>query len=308
MSLREAFDELADLPPQQRTERLRAMPLTDQERRRLESMLAETALQNELLDVPVFDVVENLQNEAGALERLIGTRIGPFTLVELIGEGGSAAVFRASRPAGSGEQLVALKLLRAGRFSSDGERRFRREQAILAQLTHPHVARLIEGGVDASGVSYIAMELVEGEPVTVAVAARGLDLKARLGLFMDLCGAIDAAHASLIVHCDLKPSNVLLDRNGTLKVLDFGVARLIDASHDGDMTRTIALTPEYAAPEQYVVGPPKVSVDIYALGVLLGELLTGQRLGTRTRMTASAAVVQATAPEPPGRQGWWRAR
>lgn len=299
MSLREAFDELVDLPPQQRTERLRAMPLTDQERRRLESMLAETALPNELLDVPVFDVVENLQNEAGALERLIGTRIGPFTLVELIGEGGSAAVFRASRPAGSGEQLVALKLLRAGRFSSDGERRFRREQAILAQLTHPHVARLIEGGVDASGVPYIAMELVDGEPVTVAASARGLDLKARLGLFIDLCSAIDAAHASLIVHCDLKPSNVLVDRSGTLKVLDFGVARLIDASQDGDVTRTIALTPEYAAPEQYVVGPPKVSVDIYALGVLLGELLTGQRLGTRTRTTASAAVAQAAAPEPP---------
>ena len=299
MSLREAFDELIDLPPPQRTERLRAMPLTDQERRRLESMLADTALQNDLLDVPVFDVVENLHRDDGALARLVGTRIGPFTLGELIGEGGSAAVFRASRPAGSGEQQVALKLLRAGRFSSDGERRFRREQAILAQLTHPHVARLIEGGVDASGVSYIAMELVDGEPVTVAAASRALDLKARLALFVDLCAAIDAAHASLIVHCDLKPSNVLVDRNGTLKVLDFGIARLIDASHDGDVTRTIALTPDYAAPEQYAIGPPKVSVDIYALGVLLGELLTGQRLGSGRRVAASAAVQQPGAPEPP---------
>ena len=141
MSLREAFDELIDLPPPQRTERLRAMPLTDQERRRLESMLADTALQNDLLDVPVFDVVENLHRDDGALARLVGTRIGPFTLGELIGEGGSAAVFRASRPAGSGEQQVALKLLRAGRFSSDGPEEADHEAVEARSVSDKRIAR-----------------------------------------------------------------------------------------------------------------------------------------------------------------------
>ena len=300
MSLQSVFEELIDLSPEQRVERLRTLSLTDGERARLRSMLeVATTERLPLLDMPVDEVIGQLRPDEAAFTRLVGRMVGPFRVLELIGEGGSAAVFRASRPAGSGEQLVALKVLRASMFSADGERRFRREQAILAQLTHPNVARLIEGGVDASGNPYMAMELVDGEPITRAATSRKLDLRQRLEWFLSLCRAIDAAHLSLIVHCDLKPSNVLVDRDDVIKVLDFGIARLIDASREDHPTRTIALTPEYAAPEQFQLGPPRVSVDVYALGIILGELLTGQRLGVAARNPASLAVAEIAAAQPP---------
>src|SRR4029077_15266578 len=159
MSLQSVFEELIDLSPEQRVERLRTLSLTDGERERLRSMLEVLTTERlPLLDVPVDEVIGQLRPDEAAFTRLVGRMVGPFRVLELIGEGGSAAVFRASRPAGSGEQQVALKVLRASMFSADGERRFRREQAILAQLTHPNVARLIEGGVDAAGNPYMAME------------------------------------------------------------------------------------------------------------------------------------------------------
>ncbi len=299
MSLQSVFEELIDLSPEQRDERLRTLTLTDGERARLQSMLDVATERLPLLDMPVDEVIGQFRPDEAAFTRMVGRMVGPFRVLELIGEGGSAAVFRASRPAGSGEQLVALKVLRASMFSADGERRFRREQAILAQLTHPNVARLIEGGVDASGNPYMAMELVDGEPITRAAAARKLGLTQRLEWFLSLCRAIDAAHLSLVVHCDLKPSNVLVDRDGVLKVLDFGIARLIDATREDHPTRTIALTPEYAAPEQFQLGPPRVSVDVYALGIILGELLTGQRLGANAKRSASVAVADVDAAKPP---------
>ena len=299
MSLQSVFEELIDLSPEQRAERLRALPLTEGERARLQSMFEVVTERLPLLDMPVDEVIGQFRPDEAAFTRLVGRMVGPFRVLELIGEGGSAAVFRASRPAGSGEQVVALKVLRASMFSADGERRFRREQAILAQLTHPNVARLIEGGVDASGNPYMAMELVDGEPITRAATSRNLGLRQRLEWFVSLCRAIDAAHLSLIVHCDLKPSNVLVDRDDVLKVLDFGIARLIDATREDHPTRTIALTPEYAAPEQFQLGPPRVAVDVYALGIILGELLTGQRLGVAARKSASAAVADVDAAEPP---------
>ena len=299
MSLQDVFDELIDLPPDERMARLRALSLSEPERQRLQAMLDDATMRLALLDVPISAVIGNLKSNDFVFSRLVGGTVGPFQILELIGEGGSAAVFRASRPAGSGEQLVALKVLRASVLSSDGERRFRREQAILAQLTHPNVARLIEGGVDNSSHAYIAMELVDGEPITRAAAARALGIDERLEWFLTLCRAIDAAHLALVVHCDLKPSNILVDRDGVLKVLDFGIARLIDASREDQPTRTIALTPEYAAPEQFHLGPPRISVDVYALGVILGELLTGQRLGASFGKPPSVAVQDADAPPAP---------
>ena len=276
MSLQAVFEELVELPPEQRGERLRALSLTDHERQRLESMLEHATDRTKLLDLPIGNLIEHLRADDVMFARLAGGMVGPFRVLDLIGEGGSAAVFRASRPAGSGEQLVALKVLRASRFSADAERRFRREQAILAQLTHPNVARLIEGGVDSSGYPYIAMELVEGEPITRAAAARRLGVKERLEWMLCLCRAIEAAHLALIVHCDLKPSNILVDREGVIKVLDFGVARLIDASREDQPTRTIALTPEYAAPELATDNLASVRSDIYALGGVLYFLLSGR--------------------------------
>src|SRR5258706_12986467 len=151
MSLQAVFEELVDLSPEQRAQRLRALALTEVERARLLSMFDVVTERLPLLDVPVDEIIEKLRPDEAVFTRLIGGMVGPFRVLELIGEGGSAAVFRASRPAGSGEQVVALKGLRASGFSADGQRRFAREQAILAPLTHPNLARPVEGGAVPAG-------------------------------------------------------------------------------------------------------------------------------------------------------------
>lgn len=272
--LRELFDELLELDPAERQarlgERLPAGPL----RARLEAMLEAEQSQSPLFDRPVTLAIEQLLEPRD----FIGSSIGPFLIRDVIGEGGSSIVFRAERGAGAGVQTVALKLMRGGLFSSEGQRRFQREQAILAQLTHPNITRLVEAGITETGVPYIAMELVDGPPVTEHAARQALDLDARLACFIAVCRAVEAAHAALVVHRDLKPSNVLVDSHGEVKVLDFGIARLLDDDDPArTRTQTIVLTPEYAAPEQFRPGPVTIAADIHALGVLLGELLTGVR-------------------------------
>jgi serine/threonine-protein kinase len=284
---------LVDLAPDERRARLDALSLTDHELARLHALFDADRGPPSLLSVAVVDVIDRLSVDSDLIRGLIGSNVGSFRLLALIGEGGSSAVFRAERAAGSGAQTVALKLLRTGLFSADGQRRFRREQSILAQLTHPNIAHLIEGGISDAGIPYIAMEFVDGRPITQEADARALSLAGRLRLFAILCRAIDAAHAALVVHRDLKPSNVFVTHQGELKVLDFGIAKLLDDDASAMRTQSIMLTPEYAAPEQYGVGPVTVAVDVYALGVLLGELLTGKRLGSSAKTSASASVLGA---------------
>jgi len=296
-SLRRHFDDLMLLAPEQRQDGIARLELSETERARLRSMLeATTERVAGILDVPLERAIAGL-GESDLLERLVGTQVGRYRVLELIGEGGSSSVFRAERAAGSGSQVVALKFLRTGLFSSDAERRFRREQAILAQLTHPNIARLIEADVSEAGVPYIALEYVDGLPITVSATSRALDLDERLRLFARLCRVVDTAHASLVVHRDLKPSNVLVDEHGELKVLDFGIAKLLD--EDGpERTLSLAFTPEYAAPEQLTSAQPTVALDVFALGVMLAELLTGQRL--RGGVRASVAVAGADKDPPNG--------
>jgi serine/threonine-protein kinase len=147
-------------------------------------------------------------------------------------------------------QRVALKLLRQSLLSPEARRRFGREQRALIQLQHPHIARMIEGGVTPEGLAYIALELVEGVPITDYAAAQSLDARKRLRLFATVCRAVDAAHRALIVHRDLKPSNVLVSADGEVKLLDFGIAKLLADEVDRDATMLPAFTPAYAAPEQ----------------------------------------------------------
>ncbi len=275
--LRQVYESLIELPAHQRRAALDTLSLPEEQRRRLEAMLSEDISEPALLRLGADTAFAALNYQEGFGAHLLGSRVGPFELMELLGEGGSALVFRATRPAGAGTQTVALKVLRTGLASPDAERRLQREQSILAQLSHPGIARLIEGGGGPSGLPYIAMEFVDGAPITRAADVRGLGFEQRLDLILRLCRIIDAAHASLVVHCDLKPSNVFLDRQGELKVLDFGIARLIEAGREGD-ARTVAFTPEYAAPEQFLPGAPTTAVDVFALGVMLSELLTGERL------------------------------
>ena len=294
------FDDLVELSPEQRQTRIAALNLSEPVRTRLDAMLIADTRAPALLKASAAEAIGHLRDDVDEVlgQSLVGTCIGNFRLLELIGHGGSSVVFRAERAAGDGSQTVALKLLRTGLYSADAQRRFRREQSILAQLTHPNIANLIEGGVSSAGIPYIAMEMVDGLPITEAASARELDVEQRLAWFHTLCRTIEAAHNALIVHRDLKPSNLMVTRDGDLKVLDFGIAKLIDNDEYATRTQSISLTPEYAAPEQYGSAPQTTAVDVYALGMVLGELLTGKRLCGETR--ASAAVVSTATPLPHG--------
>lgn len=202
------------------------------------------------------------------------TRVGVYRTERLIGRGGMGEVYLARRDEVDFVQKVALKLLRpeaAGRTNW-----FDSERQLLAGLEHPGIARLIDGGVAADGRAFMALEYVDGEPIDIWCAEHRADLPTRLRLFLDVCDAVEYAHARLVLHLDLKPSNILIDTDGRARLLDFGIARLIDPD-PADPTRTRALlTPDYAAPEQLAGTLTTVASDVYALGAVLFELLTGR--------------------------------
>ncbi len=215
-----------------------------------------------------------------------GERVGAWRLVSPLGRGGTAEVYLAERVDGEYDQQVALKLVRTEVGSAELHRRFLRERRILAQLDHPGIARLLDGGTTAAGEPYFVLELVRGRRITDHCEMEGLSLASRLGLFVDVCEAVDAAHRRLVVHRDLKPSNILVTPEGTVKLLDFGIAKLLDAEAEedapsgsaaGPLTRIAAqpLTPSYAAPEQILDEPISTATDVFALGILLYELVVG---------------------------------
>jgi serine/threonine-protein kinase len=237
--------------------------------------------------------------------RPAGERVGAYVLLREIGHGGMGTVFLAERADDQFRKLVAVKFVR-GVPSAELLRRFRSERQILANLEHPHVARLLDSGVTEAGEPYVVMEYVEGEPIDVYSARHGLDVSARLRLFHDVCSAVQAAHRSLIVHRDIKPGNILVTTDGTAKLLDFGIAKLLDPGRDDTLdTATAArmLTPDYASPEQVRGDPITTASDIYSLGVLLYHLLTGARpyrVDGRNPADLARAITQEE-PEPPSR-------
>jgi non-specific serine/threonine protein kinase/serine/threonine-protein kinase len=204
-----------------------------------------------------------------------GAVIGGFTIDRLIGRGGMGEVYAAHRSDRMFDQQVAIKLLRPESVAHS--ELFDRERRLLAGLEHPGIARLIDGGVAPDGRPYMAMEYVTGEPIDAWCRTHDADLATRLRLFCDVCEAVAYAHSHLIVHRDLKPSNILVDSDGRARLLDFGIARLVEIEGESEALTTIALmTPDYAAPEQLGNAAPTVATDVYALGVLLFELLTGR--------------------------------
>ncbi|MDX1419290.1 MAG: serine/threonine-protein kinase [Rubricoccaceae bacterium] len=212
-----------------------------------------------------------------------GAHVGPYRIEEAVGRGGMGTVYRAARADGTFDKTVALKLVKRGMDTDEVLARFRRERQVLAGLDHPGIARLLDGGAAEDGRPYLAMEFVDGGPITDYVAERGLDVDARLALFERVCEAVQHAHQRLVVHRDLKPSNILVceDEHGQaqVKLLDFGIAKLLESDPDEVVTRTgiRPLTPAYAAPEQLRGETVTTAADVYALGVVLYELLTGQR-------------------------------
>lgn len=217
-------------------------------------------------------------------EHLIGRCFGTFELVRLIGQGGQGAVYLARRIGSDFEQTAAVKLLRRGFHDAEEHRRFRREREILARFEHSGVARLIDGGVSPDGVPYLAMEYVDGLPIDRWCFESALSRDARLELFARLCDVVSAAQRALIVHRDLKPSNVLVTMQGDIKVLDFGIARLLDDDDPRMQTLVPMMTPGYGAPEQASGGAITLATDVHALGVLLRVLLTDESPSTTERV------------------------
>jgi len=222
-----------------------------------------------------------------------GQAIGPYRLIEPIGEGGMGSVWLAERQDGRFDRRVAVKFLSVA-LAGRGEQRFRREGAILARLSHPHIAQLIDAGVSETHQPYLILEHVDGEHIDAYCDRRRLDIAARIALFLDVLAAVDHAHAMLIVHRDLKPSNVLVTGDGGVKLLDFGVAKLLEDEGRAGAMLTVeggaALTPEYAAPEQLTAGPITTATDVYSLGVLLYVLLSGRHPSGAPRRSPAEMV------------------
>jgi len=249
--------------------------------------------------------------EASALELpggpgLAGQTLGVYTLVSQIGHGGMGTVWLAERNDGRFERRVAVKVLNIALMGKGGEERFKREGRILGRLTHPHIAELIDAGVSLTGQPFLVLEYVEGDHIDRYCDQNKLDVKARVQLFLDALRAVAQAHASLIVHRDLKPSNILVRTDGQAKLLDFGIAKLLEGDgQTGESPLTLeggmAMTPEYAAPEQLKGEAVTGATDVYASGVLLYVLLTGHHptgAGPGTPASLMKAILDTEPPRP----------
>jgi eukaryotic-like serine/threonine-protein kinase len=231
------------------------------------------------LNSPVLDAIAG---HSPATSDRIGHWIGPYQIVEEIGVGGMGEVYRAFRADDQYRKEVAIKLVRAGQDSAFVVSRFKNERQLLASLDHPNIAHLLDGGTTKDGVPYLVMELVEGQPIDQYCDRQKLSTTARLNLFLQVCSAVQYAHQRLIIHRDLKPSNILVASDGTPKLLDFGIAKMLDPTvtagvPEKTMSMFRMLTPGYASPEQIKGEEITTASDVYSLGVLLFELLTGHR-------------------------------
>jgi len=284
--LREAFDVLSEMDAPDREAWLAANVADPAHRETLRRLLAEDDARG-FLDESVVEHAKRMESEEIKPEGMIGRQIGMFRIVRLLGQGGMASVFLGERIGRDFQQKVAVKILRRGLFSELEQRLFLRERRVLAALNHPNIARLIDGGVTDSGIPYLVMEYVDGEPITRYAALCELDVRHRAKLFLTVCRAVEAAHRNLVVHRDIKPSNVLVSTDGAVKLLDFGIAKLIEED-DTNATGTVGVfTPNYAAPEQIRGGAITTATDVYSLGVLLHELLLGIRPEGSTRRPSS---------------------
>jgi len=278
------LDELLDADPGERRARLESL--------RREDPLLAAELEAFLAHSAAADREQFLDGVAAPVEvSLEGKTVGNYTLIASIGSGGMGSVWLARRNDGRFERQVAIKFLNLGLPGDVGAERFRLEGNILARLTHPNIARLLDAGVSATGQPYLVLDYIEGVPIDRWCEDRGLDVDARVRLFLDVLAAVAHAHSNLILHRDLKPSNILVAANGEVKLLDFGIAKLLDdagpAGPAADSGRTLghAFTPDYAAPEQIQGRAVTTATDVYALGVLLYVLLSGRHPTARSEAT-----------------------
>jgi eukaryotic-like serine/threonine-protein kinase len=295
------FAAALSLPPEARSPYLAAECGSNTAlRREVESLLAEHLRAPEFLDAPAW------LTEAEPASIPVAERIGPYRILRLLGRGGMGQVYLAEREAEGFRQQVALKVMRRGMDTDDLIARFRTERQILGTLSHPNIARLLDVGATVQGTPYLVMEYVDGVPLLEYCDARRLDVRERLVLFRAICDAVQHAHRRLIVHRDLKPQNILVTHDGAPKLLDFGIAKIIDPQgaefttpHTNAGMRL--LTPDHAAPEQLRGDPITTTCDVYALGVLLYQLLVGRHPyedARRSRAEMERRVLESE-PSPP---------
>lgn len=290
--IEELLDAALDLPPAERQEFLDDVGESAPElRREVESLLACEAQTDGFLGAPALAFSEDFFDGDGPEERA-GQTIGNYRIIREIGRGGMGAVFLAERSDGEFEQQVALKVVRRSFADSDLARRFRRERQILASLNHENIARLLDGGLSNDGEPYLVMEYVEGARIDDYCEQRDLTTRDRLKLFLAVGQGVSYAHQHLVVHRDLKPSNILVTAEGVPKLLDFGIAKLLNPGpmvQDHTRTEMRAFTPDYASPEQMSGAPITTASDVFSLGVLLRDLLRRTRTSTNKGRAA----------------GWW---
>ena len=277
-------------------------------RAEVEALLAKLPQATGFLATPPASVAAAFIEETSANEQstFVGRRIGPYEIERELGRGGMSRVFLAHRADGEYEQQVAIKLLRPGLDSDLDLERLRAERQILAKLNHPNIARLLDGGVTAQGQPYLVLEFVDGLPIDKYCSAGSLTVEQRLDLFATVADATQFAHRNLIVHRDLKPSNIFVTNDGTVKLLDFGLAKLLERQDTVSGTPTTRtgnrwMTPEYAAPEQVLGDSITTVTDVYQLGVVLYELLTGRlplAVGDRNIRQLEEAVLRTEPPLP----------
>lgn len=274
--VRKSFESIIDLPPPQRDDAVRELRNADPELfADVQPILAAHPRNNNFLARPMLDLHGAQQRES----ELAGTRIGLYEIVREVGRGGMGTVYEAARMDGSFRKRVAIKIVNASFLSMQLQERFRQEREILAALEHPGIARILDAGTTEEGRPYFVMEYVAGVRIDRYCRDHRLSIDARLDLFNHVCDAVQFAHDHLIVHRDLKPTNILVTPEGAVKLLDFGIAKILGSPVEFQAAITspsaLFLTPEYSSPEQVLGKPVTVGADIYVLGLLLYELLTG---------------------------------
>src|SRR5436190_14956259 len=306
----EIFQGALDVAPDERTRYvLAACGGDDVLCQDVQLLLRQHDSAGELPDQPLY-----ANTELGMLESfmddedpMLGRRLGAYRIEREIGRGGMGAVYEASRADNEFNKRAAIKLVKRGMDTDFILRRFRKERQILAALDHPHIAGLLDGGTTEDGLPYFLMEFIEGEPLYSYCDNHQLNIMERLKLFRSICDAVHYAHQKQVVHRDIKPSNVLVTSEGVPKLLDFGIAKLLnpqlagDITHDPTATAMRLMTPEYASPEQVQGAPTTPTTDVYSLGVLLYELLTGHRPYRLVNRAPHeiARVICEEAPAPP---------
>lgn len=298
--IKRIFDAAVELAPSEQHAFLDSACPDEAARREVERMLAadtDTSLEESPLSMFALDEPA----------RLLGRRVGRYRITGEIARGGMGVVFAAVRDDGEFQQKAAVKLVKSGLHTETIARRFRHERQILASLEHTNIARLLDGGVTEDGLPFYVMEFIEGEQIDDYCRARDLGLGARLELFRQVCAAVSYAHRRLIVHRDIKPSNILVTPSGEVKLLDFGIAKVLSQT-DGDGGRGTAtqlglMTPDYASPEQFRGGQVTTATDVYSLGVVLYQLLTGELPYDLTglRLDEMLRLVCETEPPRPSR-------